>query len=508
MTVPISLLIADPDLDSARLARTLDSVRRQAPATCDVVVARPRTADHAAPALEHGSHVRVMLVDLGTTPPPDVRALLLQTALSAARTTYAGVLEPGDELEPGVLAACRHLLHERPVDVLYTDEQYAGEGGGIVTKPGWSPHYLESYPYLGRLCLVRTAVLREVGAFAPGHDGLEEWDAALRVTESTTSIAHLPVIAVTRPAPPATGTERGSVAVVTEHLARTSVAGWAEAALPAPGVHVWRTIDPEPLVTLVVPTAGTVREVRGAARRLVTNSLTSVRDLTTYERWEVVVVTGPNTAPEVQGELTALLGDRVRFAYVDGPFNFSRAVNEGARHARGDLLLLLNDDTEVLEPRWLERMVSVAQDPTVGAVGAKLLLEDGLIQHVGVVMGEGLVPAHAFAFEADADDRAGAKTLDHDYVAATGACLLTRTDLFGRLGGLTEALPLNFNDVDYCLKVGSAGYGVVVTPFARLAHYESSTRTPALTAQDQAFLERHWTLRMAADPHVAFRSDR
>ncbi|KQR16695.1 glycosyltransferase [Cellulomonas sp. Leaf334] len=508
MTVPISLLIADPTLDSVAVARTLASVRRQAPATCDVVIARPRSADHDAAPLEHGSHVRVMLVDLGSTPTEDVTSVLLLSALRAARTTYVGVLAPGDELEPGVLVACRDLLRSRPVDVLFTDEQYGGEGGGIVTKPGWSPHYLESYPYLGRLCLVRRELLLEVGAFSPGHGGLEEWDAALRVTERTRSISHLPVIAVTRPAVPGVGTERAAVATVTEHLDRTGVTGWAEAGSPAPGVRVWRTIADEPLVTVVVPTAGTVREVRGQDRRLVTNALTSLRDRTTYDRWEVVVVTGPNTAPEVRDELTALLGDRVRFAPVDGPFNFSRAVNEGARHARGDLLLLLNDDTEVLEPRWLERMVSVLQDPAVGAVGAKLVLEDGLIQHVGVVMGERLVPAHAFAFEADVDDRAGAKTLDRDYIAVTGACLLTRTELFQRVGGLTESLPLNFNDVDYCLKVGGAGYDVVGTPFALLAHYESSTRTPVLTEEDQLFLERWWTLRLAADPHVAFRSDR
>ncbi|WP_315097935.1 glycosyltransferase [uncultured Cellulomonas sp.] len=508
MTALISLLIADPDLDSAALSRTLASVRRQGTVRCDVLVARPRTVGDDAEPVPHGHDVRVMLVDLGSTPAADRTALLLQTALSAARTTYAGVLAPGDELEPGALAACLHLLRARPVDVLYTDEQYAGPGGGIVTKPGWSSHYLESYPYLGRLCLVRTELLRDADAFAPGHPGLEEWDAALRVTERTASVAHLPVIAVTRPSAPSGGSERVAVATVTEHLERSGAPGWVEAAASAPGVVVWRSVGDQPLVSIVVPTAGTVRDVHGESRRLVTNALTSVRDRTTYPHWEVVVVTGDNTAPEVEDELSALLGDRVRFTRLDGPFNFSRAINEGARLARGELLLLLNDDTEVIEPRWLERMVSVIQDPGVGAVGAKLVLENGLIQHVGVVMGEHLVPQHPFVFEQDVDDRAGAKTLDRDYIAVTGACLLTRLDLFTQVGGLTEALPLNFNDVDYCLKVGAAGYAVVATPFAVLAHYESSTRTPQLTAHDQAFLERHWTLRLAADPHIAFRSDR
>lgn len=512
MTPRISLLIAARAGDTPALAMTLTSIRRQAAQGCDVVVAAP-LGQLTLPNDETPSGAeRYVEVETTAVPAAHVTAALLASALEAADGTYCAVLAPGDELEPGALDACLHMLDGlASIDVLYTDEQWPGTGSsGIFSKPHWSPHYLESYPYLGRLCLARTALLRAAGGFRPGFGGAEEWDAALRVTEGPTMVRHLPVVAVTRLAPPATDAESvdAGIRAVREHLARTGSSGTVEPIVGTAGVRVWRTIDDTPRVTIIVPTAGAVRQVRDQSVRLVVNALSSLSTLTTYPHWDVVVVTGPNTPDEVHDEVAAVLGERVRFTHLDGPFNFARAINEGARHAGGDLLLLLNDDTEVLEPRWLERLVSVIQEPTVGVVGAKLVFEDGGIQHVGVMMGEGLVPAHGYAFEADDDDRFGAKRVDRDFSAVTGACLLTRLDLFRRVGGLTEALPLNFNDVDYCLKVGAAGFAVVCTPFAKLAHYESSTRTPELTSREEAFLQRWWALRLSTDPHIEFRSDR
>lgn len=516
----ISLLVVAPDDESAQpaLTRTLQSVERQGRGPWEVLVG----TDAPAPDLSdqvRGVHVRVVTVEPSANPSEEDRhAHLLDAALSDAGGTWSAVLGAGDELEPGTLAACAELLTARPTtDVLTTDEQWSGPEGHVVTaKPRWSPHRLEAHPYLGRPCLLRTEALRAVGGFRPGTPGVEEWDAGLRTTERRSGevppdVRHLPFVGLSRAAAPDTGpvVRAAAVRVVQEHLDRVGTDATVEPAEPAPGVRVWRRLpEPPPLVTLVVPTAGTIRDVRGRARRLVTAALTSVRDRTTYPAWEVVVVTGPNTAPQVEPELRAVLGDRVRFTHVDGPFNFSRSVNAGASLARGELLLLLNDDTEVVEPRWLERMVSVLQDPQVGAVGAKLLHDDGTVQHVGIVVGDGLVPAHAYVFEPDGPDRAGAKTLDQDVVAVTGACLLTRTALYRRVGGLTEELPLNFNDVDLCLKIGAEGLGVVCTPAAVLLHHESSTRRPELRPEDQEFLERHWRLRLADDPAIAFRSER
>jgi len=508
MKPTVSVLLLPGDSEPGALARTVSSLVRQRERAWELILCAPEPEATGAHDAEQGADPRIRVLapeELKDTYP-------MQAALAAARGDYIVVLEAGDEVEPGGLDGCLQYLSERPeTDVLYTDEQWPGAGAeGIFTKPGFSRHYLEGFPYTGRLCLIRTALAREVGGVRTELQDAAEWDLALRVTDRTTKVVHLPIVAVRRASAPPLGeaTMAAGARAVADHLARTGATGVVEASDEPAGLRVWRSIVGEPWVSIVVPTAGTVREVRGNRRRLVTNALRSVLERTTYRHWDVVVVTGPNTAPEVHDELVETLGDRVQFTHVDGPFNFSRSINEGARLARGEHLLLLNDDVEVLEPRWLERMVSVIEEPTVGAVGAKLLFEDGRIQHVGVVMGEGLLPTHGYIFEQDCGDRFGAKDLDGDYLAVTGACLLTRLDLFQRVGGLTESLPLNFNDIDYCLKVAAAGSAVVCTPFATLTHYESSTRKPSLTTAEKAFIRRSWALRLVADRHVEFRRDR
>ncbi|MBX9246683.1 glycosyltransferase [Actinotalea ferrariae] len=524
MTDLVSLLVAGRPGDEEAVRRTVASALRQDSRRWELVVAMPRVpVDDLAAARsgqrpagrtdERGADARVrhvavdVPVDLPTT---DLTAHLLEAARRVARGTVLGVLGPGDELEPGALAAVAVLLEaeDRP-DVLYTDEQWPGEGAaGIATKPDFLPHHHRSYPYLGRLCLVRTALAAQVGGFRPGMTGVEEWDLQLRVTEAADRVVHLPVVAVSRPVPPPAdeATRASALRAVGDVVARSGRAGTVEPAEVAPGVRVWWAVDDPPLVSVIIPTAGGRRTIRGEDGVVLERALRSLVERTTYERWEVVLVTSEHTPPEVVDDARQLLGDRLVHAPVPGAFNFSTSVNEGARLASGELLLLLNDDTEALEPRWLERMVSVAQEPTVGVVGAKLLFEDRTIQHVGVIFTDSGTPAHNLIFEADAPDTFGRKVLDTDYSAVTGACLLTRASLFAQVGGFSPDLPLNFNDVDYCLKVRARGLDVVCTPFAVLHHYESSTRSAHIEQSESDHLERRWGLRRMLDPHPQYRT--
>jgi len=292
---------------------------------------------------------------------------------------------------------------------------------------------------------------------------------------------------------------------VESRVQRSGRPGFVEPVDGTDGVRLWWQVTQPPRVSIVVPTAGGRRVVDGEESLLVERCLRSVLARTSYPDWEVVLVTSEHTPPDVVPRLAALLGDRLRVSPVAGPFNFSTSVNEGARHATGPLVLLLNDDTEVVEPRWLERMVAAIQDPAVGAVGAGLLFGDGTIQHVGIVFDDSGAPVHAYGSEVDDRGRLGAKVLDTDWSAVTGACLLTRADVFAEVGGFTEDLPLNYNDVDFCLKLRHRGLDVVCAPFARLYHYESSTRGHVLLDTELAYLDRHWGLRRRLDPHVEFR---
>jgi GT2 family glycosyltransferase len=431
----------------------------------------------------------------------------------AASGAYLALLAPGDELEPGVLSAAVEYLDARPgTDVLYTDEQWEAPGiEGIQTKPGWAPHYLEGWDYLGRLCLVRAALVEQVGGLSASAGGALEWDLHLRVTEATDRIEHLPVIGVTRLRPPSTDpadVEAGRRAVAARYE-RLGVTATVEVAHPAGYVRVWRHLpDPPPLVSVVIPTGGGRRDVRGESTLVVETAVRSLVEKTTYPRWELVLVTSEGTPDEVVEVVRALAGDRLTVAPVTGEFSFSFSVNEGVRASGGELVVLLNDDTEVVEPRWLDRMVAVAQDPGVGAVGAKLLFEDGTIQHVGIVHDDAWLPVHAHRVAADDASHFGAKIVDVDYLAVTAACVLVPRDLYIELGGFSEELPMAFNDVDFCHKVVASGRSIVCTPFATLFHYESSSRVADVQPFERQYLMDK-TIELAQhDPHINHRSVR
>lgn len=508
---PVLSLVLAPGGDDAAVVRTAAGVARNGSGAWQLVLLPEELTEETRDTVRHllGDRVRWASAPVGAPS----RAALLDAARRSAEGTWVAVLGPGDEVEPGVLAAVLGYVAHRPwVDVLYTDEQWPAPGDeGIQTKPDWLPRYLEGWDYLGRLCFVHRDLVDHVGGFREGFEGAEEWDLHLRATEQTSDIEHLPVMGVTRPSPrtadPAVA-EAGRRAVE-DRYRRLGVGATVEVADPAGYVRVWRDVPSPPLVSLVVPTGGGRRDVRGTPTLVLETCLRSLVERTTYEPWELVLVPSEGTPQSVVDLAREIVGDRLTVAPVEGPFSFSRSVNEGVRLARGDLVVLLNDDTEVVEPRWLDRMVAVAQDPAVGVVGAKLLYEDGTIQHVGIVHDDRWYPAHVHRFAPDDASHFGQKVVDLDYVVVTGACLLTPRDLYLDLGGFTEELPLAFNDVDYCHKVRAAGRDVVCTPFATLFHYESTTRVGDVRPFELAYLDEPGTRALAErDPHVNHRAVR
>ncbi|HEY0215315.1 MAG TPA: glycosyltransferase [Cellulomonas sp.] len=498
MNQVISLVVVLPGGDRGALLRTARSVAVDGHGPWELV------ADPATVSAEERSEVRRVL---------GARVRWSGSPTASATGAYLGFVAPGDEVEPGVLSAVVEYLAARPAtDVLYTDEQWDAPGiSGIQTKPGWAPHYLEGWDYLGRLCLLRRSLVEQVGNVPDPAAGATEWDLHLRVTEIAEQVEHLPVIGLTRLHPPSTDpadVEAGRCAVAAR-FERLGVPATVEVAHPDGYLRVWRAVpDPAPLVSVVVPTGGGRRDVRGESTLVVETAVRSLVEKTTYPHWELVLVTSENTPDDVVDVVRALAGDRLTVAPVTGEFSFSYSVNEGVRVARGDLVVLLNDDTEVVEPRWLDRMVSVAQDPAVGAVGAKLLFEDGTIQHVGIVHDDAWLPVHAHRVAADDASHFGAKIVDGDFLAVTAACVLVPRDLYLELGGFSDELPMAFNDVDFCHKVVASGRAVVCTPFATLYHYESSSRVADVRPFERQYLMDK-TIELAQhDPHVNHRSVR
>ncbi len=220
----------------------------------------------------------------------------------------------------------------------------------------------------------------------------------------------------------------------------------------------------------------------------------------TFVRYEIVCVVDASVCKAVRDRLREIAGERLRLVEFEGPFSFSAKINLGAVHSRGKHLLLLNDDIEVTTPRWLERMVMYSEREEIGAIGGRLVWADGRLQHVGVDF-EGGLPNHTYrGYSGDFPGYANAVLIARNCLTVTGACLMTRRDLFEELGGLTTVLPVNFNDVDYCLKVHHSGRRIVYDPDLILFHYESSTRDPEVNRWECEQLVDRWQHVAGVDP--------
>jgi GT2 family glycosyltransferase len=423
---------------------------------------------------------------------------------------WVGFLDEGDVL--GRDAVARLLAHVPGPDVglVYSDETNAAPGSGVrkpFHKPAWSPDRLRCQPYTGRLTLLRADLAREVGGLRPELGACAEHDLVLRAGERARAVVHVPEVLCDR-APsagefPCFPPQSLDVAIrlTDEHLARRGLEAVARPHPVAPGLlRLEPALRSRPLVSIVIPTAGTRRRVRGVDTTLVVNCVESIVRRSTYSEIEVVCVVDDTTEEATCDALRALDPDRVRLVPYEGPFHFSRKVNRGVLVASGDVLLLLNDDTEVETPGWIEAMLVYALDPAVGAIGARLHFEDGRIQHMGVV-GVGGNPGHPYhGLAADTVGHGANALVPGNFLAVTGACLMTRRDAFEDVGGMSSWFPASYNDLDYCLKLHDAGLRIVATPDAVLAHFESSSRDGSVATSELELIRRRWGRLLRDDP--------
>jgi GT2 family glycosyltransferase/glycosyltransferase involved in cell wall biosynthesis len=424
------------------------------------------------------------------------------SAAELAEGEYVAFLDHDDELALDALAeVALHAASHGPFDVLYTDDDHIDVDGRRSVphfKPDWSPELLLSYMYMGHLLVVRRELFERVGGLREGFEGSQDHDLALRLTERTDRVAHVPrVLYHWRVVPGSTawsGNEKpysfdAGERAVQEALARRGVD--AEAFRPAWarqagfGVFDLRFRDQGPSVAVLVPTRN--------QHELLAACLDSLHR-TTYRNYEVLVVDNESDDPRAV-EYLARCPHRVLRVATDGRFSFARLVNQAVAATNADYVLLLNNDTEVRSPEWLSQMVGYLGMPGVGAVGARLLFPDGRIQHAGVVHGlHRGIAGHAFKLLPG--DRPGYMSyarVARNYSAVTGACLLVRRELFVSLGGFDEErFAVAFNDVDFCYRLVNAGFRVVYCPDAELYHHEGGSRgTAADPAEFAAFRERY-----------------
>lgn len=437
-------------------------------------------------------------------------------ALAMARGEFVALLDHDDELHPDALAHVHEALLVTPeADYVYTDEDKidrAGHHSGPFFKPDWSPERMRTQMYTCHLSVFRRSLVEEVGGFDPEFEGSQDWDLVLRVTERARAVLHVPRVlyhwrmlesstAGSGEAAKPWAFEAGRRAIEA-HCERSGVEARSVRDQDDPGVyHLEPALRAEPLVSIVIPTAGTEREVRFERVVLVENCVRSIVERSTYANYEIVVVIDSGGDPELPGRLERIAGDRLTLVDFDRPFSFSEKINVGAVRSGGEHLLLLNDDIEVSTPDWIERMVMYSQIPGIGAVGGRLLLGDGRLQHVGVRIQAGL-PGHPYyGFSGDFRGYGNAVRVAQNCMAVTGACLMTRRELFERLGGLSTTLPVNYNDIDYCLKARSAGMRCVYDPDLVMHHFESSSRSSDVEDWEKDLFRERWLPLTAVDPY-------
>jgi GT2 family glycosyltransferase len=480
------------------------------------------TADPDAPSTGTGTGTAASDTDTHPHPhaAPPQAAPPPTAAEAAARAVgrWVGVLGAGDTLEPGALRQMIESADETDgVRVVYADERLPD--GRTHAKPSWMPRALDHLDVLGRLTLVRSDLLAEVGSLT--SDPAPEWDLHLRIAEHlgagdplrpAEQVLHLPFTSVARADDPADSLATGAAAVRASLTRRRvdaavrppavgtrSSAGTALGTASAPDhLSVDRVVADPPTVSVVIPTGGGERDTADGRVRSVEVALSSLVGVTEYPELEIVVVTSEGTDPSVGGACRAI-DPRVRVVEVPGAFNFSRSINAGVAASSGELVLLLNDDTEILHADWLSRLVAIGLEDGVGAVGARLLYGDRTIQHAGIAMSADRTPSHLLIREPSGLPRFGVGTADLEFLAVTGACLLTPRSSFEEVGGLSEWLPLSYNDVDYCLKLRAVGLRTVCAGSVRLIHHESVTRDAHVSDREHAAVT-WWSAVTALDP--------
>jgi GT2 family glycosyltransferase len=437
-------------------------------------------------------------------------------ALAMAGGEFVCLLDHDDALHPDALMHVATAIDGNPeADYVYTDEDKVdlrGVHSQPFFKPDWSPERMRTQMYTCHFSVLRRSLVEEVGGFDAGFEGSQDWDLILKVTERARQVVHVPRILYHWRMLETSAAAGGEVAkpyafeagqgAVQAHCDRIGLPARVERDPEDSGVlHLEPQLEQQPLVSIVIPTAGQIREVRFEQAVLVVNCVRSIVERSTYENYEIVCVIGDQVQPVILQELRDIAGERLRLVRFTGPFDFSAKINLGAVRSEGKQLLLLNDDIEVTTPNWIERMVMYSERDGVGAVGGRLLWGDNRLQHVGVGFDDGL-PGHTYrGFAADYKGYANAVRIARNCLAVTGACLMTPADVFQEVGGLTRELPVNFNDIDYCLKVFAGGGRIVYDPDLVLHHFESSSRDPVVNAWEVEQLVDRWQSLAAVDPY-------
>lgn len=407
-------------------------------------------------------------------------------ALEIATGDFIAFADHDDLLAPNALYECVYELnHDQSIDVLYTDEDKIDMAG----KEHFMPHFktdfnidmLCSVNYICHLFVVKREILQKVGMLNSEFDGAQDYDFVLRCVEIASNIKHIPKIlyhwrahkdsTAENPESKNYAFEAGAKAIQA-HYDRIGIKATVEQTMQKGIYRTKYTLQENPLISIIIPNKDHIDDLNKCIK--------AIEKKSSYKNYEFIIVENNSTEDRTFKYYKDLEEKCPRANVVcwkEKGFNYPAINNYGVLHAKGEYLLFLNNDTEIVNEDCLEEMLGYCMRKDVGAVGARLYYEDGTIQHAGVIVGLGGIAGHTFVgFPHDALGYFGRIQMTQDYSAVTAACMMVKKSVFSEVQGFDERYAVAFNDVDLCMKIREAGYLIVYNPYAELNHYESKSR--------------------------------
>lgn len=430
-------------------------------------------------------------------------------AVKMATGEFVALFDHDDLLWPNALhEVVKALNKNKNIDFIYTDEDKITEDRfehlGPFLKPDYNPDFLHSVNYVTHFSVIRKDFYEKIGGERPDYNGAQDWDLILRIFRETKKIHHIPKIVYSwriHSESTAKSTDAKPYVVEAQRKALQddlSAKGRSDALVERDEKHpgYWKVTYPlrdNPLVSIVIPSKNQYKVLK--------RCIDSIYSKSTYDNFEIILVDTGSDDQQVLNWYKKLQVQQKNFTLVswpEKPFSYARSCNEGARIAKGDIVIMLNNDTEVITPDWIELLSGDAQREEIGAVGPLLFFPGRAryIQHAGVGVGLGGVAANAFSMMTLDQPMSQTQHLmlntKHNMTVVTGACMAMRKSVFDEIGGFDEEFRITYNDVDLCLKLYEKGYQNLYTPHVRLVHHESiSLGTPEeVTKRDTAEFQK------------------
>lgn len=479
----ISILVPVYNTPQVFLKQMIQSVRKQTYANWELCIANANPDNDEVKQILEICTKKDDRIKVVNVPENEGIAQNTNRALDIATGEFIGLLDHDDLLEENALYEIVSCLNKKKeTDVLYTDEDKVTTDLDEYFSPNFKPDFnldmLRANNYICHFFVAKKELIEKVGGFRAEYNGAQDYDLILRCTEQAQNVAHIAKIlyhwrvhkesTADNPLSKMYAYEAGKKAIE-GHLARCHTDGEV---LQTDNLGFYRVKYPvkgKPLVSILIPNKDQVDTLDKCLR--------SIEERTDYDNYEIIIIENNSTEQKTFDYYNQICNDKIRVVYWKKEFNYSAINNFGVDQAKGEYLLLLNNDMEVISRDWMSELLGHCQRPEVGAVGARLYYPDDTVQHAGIIIGIGGVAGSVFVgMKRGYTGYMHRAAIQQDLSAVTAACMMIKRSVFEEAGRLEEQLKVAFNDVDLCLKIRKNGYLIVYDPYVELYHYESKTR--------------------------------